>query len=335
MKIEIPKPHLLNNPAFVKPVLQTALRLLLESNNTEKRPYDLAVEIVEDLGLPENETVMVSNAIAPRFAAKCTLDFLRKALARLESSKPIVTQISKSTFSDLRPQQTFFFSLNDVKEKLFELLEQYRIVTGDFVYKRLSRDFERAHCTLKALELSCSLNEACWIHSDIVIVSAPGIEPSKESLIQQLLSENGHKPFNINILADRFCMSTEQTIKWLKERRFGSLFLWSPYDVWSIADIPISQDRLLEIQRFVKSRNNNSILLDDAFDWVVRGTVARNLYPEIYVESKVSAVTNAFGLAGVNHYLFDRTTKKFVSKIRKEQTLVGLAPLYKPLWEDE
>ena len=335
MKIELAKPHLLNNPAYVKPLLQTALRLISESENKEPNPYSFAQKIVTELGLPTSETVIVSNAIAPRFAAKCTSDYIKKALDRLDNSKPITPPTIKTPSPDVNTHTLDSFSVKDVKAKLFELLKRYKIVTGEFLLKKLGHDLEKAHCSLGMLEVNCTLREASWNHSDTIIVAAPELEASKESLVKQLLSENGHKPFNINILADRFCLTTDQTIKRLKDRKFGSLFLWSPYDVWSIADISVTQSRLWEIRCFVDSRNGKSILLDDAFNWVVRGVVARNLYAEIYVDSKVSTIQKAFGLANITNYHFDKGTKSFVSNVKKVETTPKLAPLYKPLWEDD
>lgn len=335
MKIELAKPHLLNNPAYVKPLLETALRLISESENKEPNPYSLAQKIVAELGLPTSETAIVLNAIAPRFAAKCTSSYIEKALARLENSKSITPLAIKTPSPSVAVGVQDSFSVKDVKPKLLGLLKQYKIVTGDFLLKKLGDDLKKAHCTLRTLEDNCTLQEASWNRSGMIIAAEPGFEPTKESLVQQLLSENGHKPFNINILADRFCLPTDQTIKQLKERKFGSLFLWSPYDVWSIADISVSESRLLEIQSFVNSRNGRSILLDDAFNWVVGGVVARNLYAEIYVDSKVLAIKKAFDMAGITNYHFDKGTKSFVSNTKKEEAAPKLAPLYKPLWEDD
>ena len=222
-----------------------------------------------------------------------------------------------------------------LKGKILALLQEKKIMPGTYVLKVFAAEFAEGQLTLGPVAQLFAMNEANWQMSGEIFVSLPSHDASKEAMAQQLLAENGHKPFPINRLAERYGYSTKKTVDCLKERKFGSLFLWSPYDVWSISDISISEQRRDRIRKFAASRDGRPILIDDAFDWVVSGVVARNLYPEIFLDSKISAIDKAFAASGVTNYQCNKKQGRYISKQIIEKKAPTLEPLYKPLWEDD
>lgn len=335
--MEIIGHHNLNNPSFLRAVLETAQLLLKSSGKVSAKPYELACDVVDCLGLPSSEIVVVSNAIAPKFSPIATLEYIGKALSRLQDKGKTTTPnpIGVAYTSSQDIQRPRLEKQNALKLKILRLLQDKKVVSGRYLLKTFSEDFADGQFTIGYISQLFALNEACWQTAGETFVSLPGFDASKEGLAKQILQENGHKPFPINRLAERYGYSTQQTIALLKARKLGSLFLWSPYDVWSIADIPISEQRKERIYRFALSRHNGPILIDDAFDWAVSGLVARNLYSQIDDETKVCAIDKAFALSGVTNYQWNKKLRRYVSKEKTEKKTCTLEPLYKPLWEDE
>ena len=335
--MDIIGPHQLKNPSFLKAVLETGLLLLRTAKKTSERPFELANKIVEDLKLPSSEVTLVANVIAPRFSPAATIEYMEKAMARL----PVAGEKQTANAIEVKPSfaQPLTQSRSEkqkvLKHKILDLLQEKKILAGTYILKVFGADFEEGQFGLIPFSQTFALNEARWQTIGEVFVSLPGAEASKEAMARQLLAENGHKPFPINRLAERYGFSTKQTIDYLKARKFGPLFLWSPYDVWSIADISVSEQRKEKIRKFALSRNNAPILIDDAFDWVVSGVVARNLYSEIFLDSKISAIDKAFAISGVTNYHCNKNQERYVSKEAPEKKTATLEPLYKPLWEDD
>ena len=311
--------HNLNNPIYVKAVLETALSIFNRKQVVVISSFQLANEIVSELGLPSGESTLVMNVIAPRMAISAKKEyavFILESIKHDEEKrqKPICEPSPEKI--ENAPEDT----KQQLKRDILKTTDQYLVVPLTFLEKTFGCRAEKLGINLNTfLDTHFALSEIVFF-ARIQLASKPGVECSWSSFVKRVLQENNHQPFNINILADRLGMTFDETKSKLKKRQIGSLMLWTEYDVWSIVDVTISEKAKRRLQLCFDQHGDVPILLDDLFNNIFVGLIAVNYYSEVFDEAKLLCINKAFAEMDVHDYTYEKEKKRFRKKGVKPDT---------------
>ncbi len=323
---EIEGKHILTNPSFCKVVLEAALEQMNYLEVDEYAALTLSRIIVKQLKIPMGEIMLVMNVIAP----KTTLvkkSFLLSSLAAFGVCKDETVGENDDYTDRLSMPKPLSRTqkLEEIKKKILEMVDVHKILPESFLKHKLENELKEASISnlsnlLRAFETSKLIYANGYI-------AAHGYDPSMEAMNKLLLDENGHKPFNINIIAGKYALSIEDVKNRLKKRRFGDLILWDSYQVWSIADIRITETAIERIKNNVAAANGRPLLLRDIFHIVLVGVVPENAYGDIELSAKKDCAMKGLHAAGIFGYTFNAVEEKFYSDGPSKKDL--RPPLYK------
>jgi hypothetical protein len=322
---EIVGKHNLGNPSFRLAVLKKGLEILNYLEIAEESAFRITDLVISGLNLPSSEKIIVMNALAPK-SPTVKKEYLVEAIALLEqanTNKELPQTCDTTAEND---SKVVFSPLGELKTKILSVVEEKKIVPCSYLTKHFGDDLRKVHCSLSTF-LSIQFTTSELIQSQD-IVAVPGYEPSMNALTKQILDENHHQPFNVNVLGERFGLSPDEVKTKLRKKELSTFVQWSPYETWSLHDAVTTDEAKKKIQRSVAISSGGPVLLSDIFHCMFVGIVAENLYNEIDENARIQCAQKGLQDSGFHDFTFNKTQMAFTKNGQEGKPSVR-KPLYK------